>query len=158
MKQVIPIVFRILISGTVAAAVWYLGLMLVFGPAQQILANPDYQSSKFLAVFTQLEPLPRMVIQPVAFYIGFLVVGITFSLACYLLSRWIPGTTFKKGILFGFTAWLLMNPWFEFYLPWNVMHEPLPLVFLEMALWLIVLLLVGTVTVYTHSFLKSRNI
>ena len=29
-----------------------------------------------------------------------------------------------------------MVPWFEFYLPWNVMREPAPLVLLEMACWL----------------------
>lgn len=36
-----------------------------------------------------------------------------------------------------------MVPWFEFYLPWNVMHEPATLVLLEAALWLAVLLTVG---------------
>jgi len=36
-----------------------------------------------------------------------------------------------------------MVPWFEFYLPWNVMHEPLLPVLLEMIHWLGVLLSVG---------------
>jgi hypothetical protein len=37
----------------------------------------------------------------------------------------------------------MMALWFEFYLPWNVLHEPAPLVALELVLWLGVMLLVG---------------
>lgn len=155
----LKITARIVISGVVSAAVWYAGLLLVFGPAQGILADPAYQSQKFLDVFTTLEPLPRMAVQPVQFYIGFLLVGVAFSFAWHLVGRWMPpGSVLKRGALFGSIAWLLMNPWFEFYLPWNVMHEPLSLVFLEMALWFFVMLLVGIATAYSHHFLESRNL
>lgn len=154
----VRIFFRIIIGGFTAAAVWYVGLLLIFGPAQQILANPEYQSQKFLAAFTQMEPLPKMVVQPGAFYTGFLIVGILFSVACHLLNQWLPGTRLRRGLLFGFIAWLLMNPWFEFYLPWNVMHEPLLLALLESVLWLILLLIVGLISVFSHEFLKSRNL
>ena len=44
-------------------------------------------------------------------------------------------------------------PWFEFYLPFNVMREPLPLVALELVCWFLVLQLVGTTVggrVYPH--------
>lgn len=156
--QHLRIVCRIFIGGFIAAVVWYAGILLVFGPAQQLLADPAYQSQKFLDVFTRIEPLPRMVVQPGAFYAGFLIVGTAFSFAWHLTGRWMPGKPVKKGALFGFVAWLLMNPWFEFYLPWNVMHEPILLVLLEMVLWLVVLELVSIATVFTHGFLKSRNI
>ena len=36
-----------------------------------------------------------------------------------------------------------MVPWFEFYLPWNVMREPFDLVLVEAVCWLVVLLAVG---------------
>jgi hypothetical protein len=52
-------------------------------------------------------------------------------------SRW------RRGLRFGFVGWLLMAPWFEFYLPWNVLREPAPLVALELACWAAVLLGVG---------------
>jgi hypothetical protein len=51
-----------------------------------------------------------------------------------------------------------MVPWFEFYLPWNVMLEPMPLVLLEVLCWLIVQLLVGLALAGTRSwFLRNRN-
>lgn len=43
----------------------------------------------------------------------------------------------------GCTHWALVTPWFEFYLPYNVMHEPLALVMLEGCLWLGVALTLG---------------
>lgn len=158
MRKPLRITSRIFLAGILATIVWYAGILLFFGPAQSILADPTYQSQKFLEVFTEMEPLPRMYLQPVAFYVGFLIVGICFSLSYHLIGRNLPGQTLKKGALFGFGAWLLINPWFEFYLPWNVMHEPILLVMLEMVLWLIVLLLVGIVTVYAHNFLESKDI
>lgn len=148
---------RVILVGIVAGVVWYSGMVLVFGPAQQLLANPEFQSRKFLDVFTTIKPLPRMSVEPLAFYTGFLLVGIAFSLAYHLVARWLPGTIAKKGLLFGFVAWLLMNPWFEFYLPWNVMHEPLPLVLLEMILWLVVLMSVSFATVISYHFLETRR-
>jgi hypothetical protein len=158
MNKNIRISARIFLAGIFATIVWYAGILFVFGPAQSVLADPAYQSSKFLEVFTQIEPLPKMYVQPVAFYIGFLIVGVAYSLAYHLIGRRLPGKPLRKGMLFGLGSWLLMNPWFEFYLPWNVMHEPIPLVLLEMVLWLIVLLLVGIVTVYSHNFLESKGI
>lgn len=150
--------FRVLIAGIIATLVWYAGLLLLFGPAQNILADPAYQSQKFLDVFTKLEPLPRMYGQPVSFYFGFLIVGTAFSLAWHLVSDGIIGKTVKRGVLFGSVAWLLLIPWFEFYLPWNVMHEPILLVLLEAGLWFVVMILVSIATVFTHNFLKTRNI
>lgn len=148
---------RILTGGIIATLVWNLGIRFIFGPAQYFLANPEYQSRKFIAVFTEVEPLPRMFIQPMEYYIGFLIVGTAFSSAFYLMREWIPGNTFKKGIKFGLVAWLLTITWFEFYLPWNVMHEPLVLVVLELFLWIIVQMLVALSLAYTHYFWETRN-
>lgn len=158
MNEKVRITLRIFLAGTIATIVWYAGILLVFGPAQSILADPAYQSKKFLVVFTQMEPLPKMYLQPIAFYVGFLIVGTAFSLAYHLIGRSLPGKSLYKGAFFGFGAWLLMNPWFEFYLPWNVMHEPIGLVLLEMVLWFIVMILVSIATVYAHNFLEARNI
>ncbi len=158
MSKNLKITLRIFLTGILVTVVWYVGIILVFGPAQSILADPAYQSQKFLEVFTEMEPLPRMYLQPVAFYFGFLIVGICFSGAYHLIGRHLPGKTLRKGAFFGFGAWLLINPWFEFYLPWNVMHEPIRLVLLEMVLWFIVLMLVSIVTVYAHNFLQTRNL
>ena len=147
-------IIRVSVAGVVATVVWFLGLQFVFGPAQGILADPEFQSRKFLEVFTRLEPLPKYAIEPIAFYAGFLVVGLTFSIAYNLIHRLIPGRTARKGFTFGLLAWLLMVPWFEFYLPWNVMHEPIMLVLFEMFLWLILLQGVSMVTAYSYRWLS----
>lgn len=51
-------------------------MALFFGPAQAILADPDRQSAKFLAVMGQMEPLPRVAQAP-----WILIAGL-FGIAC----------------------------------------------------------------------------
>ncbi|MGQ0720787.1 MAG: hypothetical protein ACT4PE_04330 [Candidatus Eiseniibacteriota bacterium] len=140
---------RVVAAGAAAAFAWWIGLILVFGPAQALLADPDLQSAKFLAAFSE-PPLPRMAEQPVVLPIGLLVIGLVHALAYRWAGRRFPGPPWRRGLAFGALAWALMVPWFEFYLPWNVMLEPLPLVLLEAACWFLVLLLVGVVTAVVH--------
>jgi hypothetical protein len=88
--------------------------------------------------------------QPAVLPIGLLVVGLAHALAYRWAGRRLPEPTWRRGLAFGALAWALMVPWFEFYLPWNVMREPLPLVLLEAACWFLVLLGVGVVTAVVH--------
>jgi len=55
----------------------------------------------------------------------------------------------SRGFIFGACAWALSFTWFEFYLPWNVMREPAPLVALELVCWLAVMLVVGPTIAWT---------
>ena len=134
---------RIGVGGLAVAVAWYVGLRVVFGSAQRWLANPDLQSDKFLAVFTRIEPLPRMAESSAVLIGGLVVVGLFVAAAYALVSPGMTGSPWRRGSRFGLVAWLLMVPWFEFYLPWNVMHEPAILVALEMVLWGVVLQGVG---------------
>jgi hypothetical protein len=88
-------------------------------------------------------PLPRMAEQPEALAIGLLLIGLTHACVYAWLHSKLGATVLKRGLSFGLVAWALMVPWFEFYLPWNVMREPFGLVLLEGLCWLIVLLGVG---------------
>jgi len=45
-----------------------------------------------------------------------------------------------------------MIPWFEFYLPYNVMNEPLSLVLLEGLLWLLTIVTVYCITSFIYNF------
>ena len=122
----------------VAGLAWYVMMQLYFvrSGAQNILANPAYQSGKFLEVFMQLKPLPRMATEPNFVLMGFFVCGIFLAGAFLIINSWMSGGWVKRGLLFGLIQWLLMAPWFEFYLPYNVMCEPLLLVLFEGLLWL----------------------
>jgi hypothetical protein len=141
---------RILAGGVAAAAAWWMGIVLVFGPAQSLLADPARQSAKFLAAFTQ-PPLPRVAERPEALAWGLLLVGLIHAATYDWLAGRLPGSLWRRGLTFGAIAWALMVPWFEFYLPWNVMREPLSLALLEALSWLVVLLGVGLALAAVHA-------
>ncbi len=147
---------RIIIAGIAGGLAWYVGLLIFFGPAQVILSDPAWQSPKFLAVFTEIEPLPRSVTEPWSLFVGLAIVGLIYSAVFAALGSGVPGEGWRKGVAFGLIAWALMVPWFEFYLPFNVMHEPLALVLLEALLWALVLQLVG-ITIAMSQRLLTRE-
>lgn len=45
---------------------------------------------------------------------------------------------------------MIAFPWFEYYLPWNVMLEPTPLVLLELVCWLAVMLANGLALAFVY--------
>ena len=145
--------FRKIFGVLTAGIVWYLGVLLffVFSGMQGILANPDYQSQKFLDSFIN-EPLPRASENPLLVPIGLIIIGIFAGLVFYFLNDKLNYTWFKKGLIFGLIHWALMIPWFEFYLPYNVMLEPFLLVLLESFLWLCVTLLIGIYLSFVFNF------
>jgi hypothetical protein len=124
---------------SLAASVgWFIGFLVSFTPAQAILADPARQSAKFLSIFFSIEPRPRIA-TPGAFLLLVLVLGVFLAIG-YALSRPDAGAPWwRRGVRFGLLAWVLMVPWFELYLPWNVLHEPMPLVLLEGLCWWITL-------------------
>ncbi|MFP3943564.1 MAG: hypothetical protein ACLFWF_06715 [Alphaproteobacteria bacterium] len=142
---------RALLAGLAGGAAWIAALLALFGPAQAILSDPAYQSQKFIDVFANLEPLPRNIENPLIMPAGLLVIGVIYGLVFAVIRRGLPGASrLARGLSFGVVAWLLAFPWFEFYLPWNVMHEPAALVALELALWLGVMLVVGQAISWTY--------
>lgn len=150
MRDRLRSLLQILLGGLAGAAAWWAGLLLVFGPAQAILADPSRQSAKFLAAFME-PPLPRMAENPEILAGGLVLVALVHAVIYAMLRPKLNGRTWRRGATFGLIAWALMVPWFEFYLPWNVMLEPLPLVLLETACWLIVLLAVGVSIAFAHA-------
>ena len=145
------------VAGLAGGIAWIAGVMVLFTPAQAVLANPAWQSAKFLSVLTEMEPLPRVAADPWLFPAGVALIGIVYG-HVYAMVRGSLGTgAWRRGARFGIVAWALMAPWFEFYLPWNVMHEPAPLVLLELALWAGVLLGVGLATAGTFEWMERRR-
>lgn len=146
-----PTLLRATAAGLAGGLAWIVGLMVFFGPAQAILANPAFQSQKFLYVMGQLEPLPRTAEVWWLLPVVLLAIGILYGIAYHFVRRAFPDSPWwSKGLKFGLLVWVIMVPWFEFYLPWNVMHEPFMLVMLEMALWLAVMLTVGITVAFAY--------
>ncbi len=134
--------FRGALAGLAGGIAWLVGLMLCFGPVQGLLADPDLQSAKMLAAFGG-EPPPRTVEAPWILVAGLLGIGVLWGWVYAGLARGWDLPWWRRGLRFSLVAWVLMVPWFEFYLPWSVLREPAPLVALELACWAGVLLLVG---------------
>jgi len=133
---------RGLIAGLAGGLAWFVGTLLFFGPAQAILTDPKLQSAKLLDAFAG-EPAPRTGDAPWLLAIMLLGIGVLWGWVYVWLSDAWPGAWWKRGLRFGVVGWVLMVPWFELYLPWNVLREPAPLVALELACWMGVLLGVG---------------
>jgi hypothetical protein len=124
------------------AAAWWVGLMLVFGAAQGLLADPALQSAKLNAVYS-MEPPPRIAGEPALLPLGILLVAMCHAAAFAYIRKSLPAGLIGRGVAFGAVSWALMVPWFEFYLPWNLMLEPAALVLVEMLCWAIILMMVG---------------
>lgn len=147
----------VLVAGLAGAAAWLLGTALAFGPAQGILADPERQSAKFIAAFADPAAPPRVVASPWILPAGLVLVGLAASAAYAIVRPGLSGGPGRRGAIFGVLAWLLMVPWFEFYLPYNVMREPLRLALLEALLWGIVLQGVGQAIAWTDRAIARRR-
>ena len=134
-------IVRVIILYLTTGLVWggCMRLLFITSGAQQVLANPEFQSSKFLKVFMEYPPLPRMAGDAMLVWKGFFVCGLMAASTFLVVDRYIKGSWLRRGFTFGCMHWALMIPWFEFYLPYNVMHEPLDLVLLECFLWFVTL-------------------
>lgn len=149
-------IVRIIAAGVAGGLAWLAGLYVFFVPAQTILADPALQSAKFLRVFTEIEPLPRAATSPWILLLALPSIGVIHASVFAALRHGLPGRGWREGASFGLIAWALMVPWFEFYLPWNVMHEPFALVLLEALLWALVLQLVGIAIALVHGALTRE--
>lgn len=138
--------------------IWWAIILVFFimSGAQSFLGNPEYQSEKFIQVFAVLEPLPRMAGNSYFIWIGMFIVGL-FPAAVFLyLNKLLPGNWWQRGLKYGLIHWALITPWFEFYLPYNTMHEPLMLVLLECVLWFFVAISLGLIISFMVNF-KTEN-
>jgi hypothetical protein len=135
-------IWRILRAGIAGAIAWWAGLMLVFGAAQQVLADPALQSAKMMAVY-DMPPPPRIAVDPWLLPVGILIIALIHASVFAYLRPAFPAGFIKRGVAFGLVAWALLVPWFEFYLPWSLLLEPGSLVLIEMLCWAVIMLMVG---------------
>ena len=135
-------IFRLLGACAAGGIAWSVAFFGLFDPAQSILGDPRLQSAKMTAIF-EMNPPPRIATDPWLLPVAFLVVGSIHALVFACIRRGLPEGRIAAGAAFGIVAWALFTPWFEFYIPWNLMIEPTALVLLEMGIWLGIMLAVG---------------
>jgi hypothetical protein len=147
---------RFPILALAAAGGWFVGFLLGFTPAQVLLADPGRQSAKFLAIFFTMPPPPRI-------DTGGEFAGLVLVLGCFLALGFVflrldpSAPAWRRGLRFGLIAWVLGIPWFELYLPWNVLHEPTELVLLEGLCWWVVLTCSGLAVAYAERLMNTMR-
>jgi hypothetical protein len=131
-----PSFSRTLVAGLAGGAAFSVVGFLTFvligsGP----LFDPDIQSPKLIAVWTQMEPLPLFVTAPYAMLLGYLLFGIGHAfLLRSVAAAWPEGIAPRTWRL-AVVIWGLSCLFFEFLGPFNLLGEPLSLVALELSFW-----------------------
>jgi hypothetical protein len=105
-----------------------------------ILLDPSLQSPKVIAVWTQLEPIPLVVTNPMLIGMGLILFGVFHAFVYqWLAPAWPPGIMERAGRLAVLVFGLSFLFW-EFFTPFNQLGEPLPLIGLELIFWAIIAL------------------
>jgi hypothetical protein len=135
--------WRILLAGLAGGAATNLAMLVTFrllGFRSGLLLDPAWQSEKLVAVWTQIEPLPRVVSAPAPMIVGAFAFSLFHAwLYAKLGAGWPPGLWPRTWRLAGL-VFVLCYVFFEFFTPFNLFWEPLPLIGVELAFWAVVAL------------------
>lgn len=108
-----------------------------------ILLNPELQSEKLIAVWTEIEPLPLVVANPAPIIAGIILFGVIHAFIYRWLSPAWPTGVIPRAVRMAVLLFLLGFFFWEFFTPYNQFGEPLPLVCLELVFWAIIAMAEG---------------
>ena len=117
-----------------------------------ILMDPSVQSSKVIAVWSELEPLPLVVDRPLPIILGIIVFGIVHAYLYRWLSPSWPVGMARRGFSFALIVFLMTFLFWEFFTPFNQLGEPLGLIAIELGFWAVIALADG----FTLSAIMER--
>ncbi len=99
------------------------------------LLDPALQSSKMIAVWTTLEPLPLFRTQPATIFLLYVLFGIAYASLYRSVARAWPDGFLPRTWRLALAVWALSCLFFELLGPFNLLGEPLGLVVLELSFW-----------------------
>lgn len=102
-----------------------------------LLASP-IQSRKLIAVWTQLPPLPKIVVNPAPMMLGLVLFGLAHAAIYDWLARHWPDGVSPRALRFAALNFVMAYLFWEFFTPFNLFGEPLALVFVELLFWFVV--------------------
>lgn len=146
---------RVILGAIVGAVGWQAGFTLFFGPIQGYLGDPALQSAKFISMFAD-DPRPWTSEIAWLMPVALLVISLFYSIAYGIVRPALPGSGLKKGLLFGFLLFAIASTWFEFFTPFNLMREPLPLVALELVAWYLTMTAAGLAFALGHEWRRGQ--
>jgi len=144
------------IVGVFAGAAAAFPLLFAVGPAT--VFNDELQSPKLQAVWNELEPLPLMVSNPLAFAGLLAVVGVAHGLVFAVVAGGLPVDRVRRGLAFGFIVWLMSHLFFELNAPFALLGEPLPLVGVELGVQLVGALVEGIVVSFIYGWHRQPDV
>jgi hypothetical protein len=100
-----------------------------------ILLSSHIQSPKLIAVWTTLEPLPLVVASPAPIIAGMVLFGILHAFIYRSVSVAWPVGVLPRAMRFAGLVFFMVFVFWEFFTPFNLFGEPLPLVGLELLFW-----------------------
>jgi hypothetical protein len=137
-------VLKIFLAGLVGGLVLNIVMLLTFRllgfgwSGEGILLDPSIQSHKLIAVWTQIEPLPLVVSNPLPIITGFILFSIIHAFIYgWLAPAWPQGIKARAWRM-GALVFVLSFLFWEFFTPFNQFGEPVPLIGLELIFWAII--------------------
>jgi hypothetical protein len=129
------------VAGLAGGVAFVLGTFVTFAQLagsrrgeEGLLFDPDTQHEKVIAVWKQLEPLPRVIETPVVILLGMVAFGIAYAfLYRSVASAW-PAGIHPRAWRLALVIWLA-GVFSEFMGPFNVLHQPLSLSVLAWGFW-----------------------
>lgn len=134
-------IVRTVVAGIVGGLAFVLGVFLTFaqlggsGRGQTgLLFDPATQSPKVIAVWKEIEPLPRTLETPAVIVGGLVLFGLAFAfLYRSVASSW-PRGIVSRGWRLALIVWV-STVFSEFMGPFNVLHQPLNLSVVAWGFW-----------------------
>ena len=149
-----PSALRTVLAGIGGGFAMNLAMLLTFRflgfgwKGKGILLNPNVQSKKLIAIWTEIEPLPLVVNNPAPIIAGIILFGIIHAFVYRWISPAWPEGIVARGIRMTILIFLLVFSFWEFFTPFNQFGEPLPLIGLELLFWTIIALADGFVIAF----------
>jgi hypothetical protein len=132
---------RTLVAGLAGGLAFVVGTFLTFallGGSREgetgVLFDPDTQHPKVIAAWKEIEPLPRVIDQPVVILAGMVIFGVVCAFAYRSVSPAWPARTAGRAARLAVGIWIAAV-FSEFMGPFNVLHQPLALSIVAWVFW-----------------------
>jgi hypothetical protein len=136
-----PSIWRTLVAGLAGGVAFVLGTVVTFAQLagsrrgeEGLLFDPDTQSAKVIAVWKQLEPLPRVIETPAVILVGMVAFGIAYAFVYRSVASAWPAGIHHRAWRLALVIWLA-TVFSEFIGPFNVLNQPLQLSVVAWGFW-----------------------
>jgi hypothetical protein len=154
-----PSIQRTLLAGIAGGIAFLLGMFITFAQLsgsqrgdEGLLFDPDSQHPKVIAVWKQIEPLPRVIETPAIILVGMVAFGIAYAFLYRSVGPAWPAGIHARAWRLALVVWLA-TVFSEFMGPFNVLHQPLSLSVVAWGFWAVS----AVAEAYTLVFILDRG-